>query len=61
MPKAKGSFQTRRRQLQVTLSRQCVGKTVDVVIPFDNNDVPEFLEKLDKFEQASRKSRLLVE
>ena len=35
---------------------KCITKT----IPFLNNDVPEFLKKLDKFEKESRKACLMV-
>jgi hypothetical protein len=60
MPKARKSFEASRKELQVTLSRGCGGKPVDVVIRFDNDDVPNFLKKLDEFEAASRKSRLVI-
>ena len=60
MAKAKKSIEASRKELQVTLSRRCGSKPVDIVIPFDNDDVPNFLQKLDKFEAASRKSRLVV-
>ncbi|MEK6952646.1 MAG: hypothetical protein AABX29_06555 [Nanoarchaeota archaeon] len=33
---------------------------IEKVIPFRNNDVPEFLEKLDNFERESRKRSITI-
>jgi len=61
MAKKRRSFQARRKQLLVTMSKRCGDDSEDMVMPFGNSDVPDFLEKLDQFEAASRKSRLIVE
>ena len=60
MSKKTRSFEARRKQLLVTMSKRYGDDSVDVAVSFGNNDVPEFLEKLDRFEAASRKSHLEV-
>lgn len=36
------------------------GEVIDVVIPFLNNDVPEYLARLREFSEASRKTELMI-
>ncbi len=35
-------------------------ETYTIIVRFDNNDVPEFLKKLDELERQSRESKLVV-
>ena len=54
-------FLSRRRRLAEWATKRAIerGEPIEeVVAPFTNDDVPEFLKKLDEFERASRKSNL---
>lgn len=54
------SFERGRKELLVKMSAKAGQHSVRKVIPFSNNDVPNYLRELAKFEQASRKANLLV-
>jgi len=60
MSRESRTFEARRRKLLVTMSERCSAEPVRVTIPFADNDIPDFLDKLDKWEAASRKSRVKV-
>ncbi|MBM4047589.1 MAG: hypothetical protein FJ279_20990 [Planctomycetes bacterium] len=61
MPKADASFEQSRKALLERVLANTRGQVAEKVIPFrDNQDVPNFLRWLDKVEQESRKSRLVV-
>lgn len=54
------TFEESRKALLVGLTAQAKGKGTEKVIRFNNDDVPEFLRKLDEFEARSRKTCLMV-
>jgi hypothetical protein len=54
------SFETSRKALRVGLVAQAKGKETEKIIPFANNDVPDFLRKLNEFEGRSRHTCLMV-
>jgi hypothetical protein len=64
MPAAKDkkvvSFETSRKALRVGLVAHSKGKETEKVIPFANNDVPDFLRKFNEFEGRSRQTYLMV-
>ena len=60
MSKVTMSFEKRRKALLNRMSSKASGQPVSKVIRFRNNDVPNFLRGLDKFESASRKVRLVI-
>ena len=49
-----------RKDLLANMCSKRRDKVLDKVIPFQNNDVPTFLSKLDRFEAESKKSRLVI-
>ena len=55
-----GSFERSRRALLTSMVARARGKATEQVIPFSNNDVPNFLRALDKFEARSRNVALVV-
>jgi hypothetical protein len=59
-PKKKDKFEETRKKLLAGLVSNSKGKVITKVIPFTNNDVPNFLRKLKKFEDRSRKISLMV-
>jgi hypothetical protein len=60
MPRVMMSFEKRRRVLLNRMTSRAKGQTVEKVIRFQNDDVPQFLRSLDRFEKESRKVRLVV-
>lgn len=60
MSKVTMSFEQGRKELLVKMSAKAGQQVIKKVIPFRNNDVPNYLRQLAKFEQASRKASLLV-
>ena len=50
------SFEQGRKELLVKMSATVGQQVIKKVIPFRNNDVPNYLRQLAKFEQASRKA-----
>lgn len=61
MGKVNLSFEQRRKELLVRMSAQAgKQKVIKKVIPFRNDDVPNFLRELDEFEEKSRQVDLVV-
>ncbi len=58
-PSATMSFQRSRQALLNRMSAKS-RERVSKVIRFRNNDVPEFLKNLDRFETQSRRKRLVA-
>lgn len=54
------SFKQSREAIIRDLSRKAGAKTIERVIKFQDNDVPTFLKKISKFEEESRKCRLVA-
>jgi hypothetical protein len=60
MGKVTRSFEEGRKELLVKMSARSRKQAISKVIPFRNNDVPNYLRKLDKFEEKSRQANLVV-
>ena len=60
MPQVTMSFEQRRKVLLNRMTAHAKGQTVKKVIRFQNDDVPQFLRGLERFEKESRRSRLVV-
>ena len=60
MSQRTSTFEQKRSKLLNAMSGGCNQKPVTKVIPFTNDDVPVFLEKLAEFEERSRKIRVVV-
>ena len=61
--KSAADFSKARAALVRNLCRNAVKRGEEVierVIPFTNDDVPRFLEELDRFEKESAKSRIVA-
>jgi hypothetical protein len=58
MPKAVKEFEAIRRNLLRRMSRGA--KYVERIVHFQNNDVPDYLKNLSRFEEASKKTHILV-
>ena len=54
------SFERGRKGLVVGMSSRSRKLPVKKVIPFPNDDVPNYLRELDKFEERSRQTNLVV-
>ena len=55
-------FLKARRRMLDSILENCAGEVVRKVIPFrDCDDVPRFLERLDRLEKEARYSKLRVE
>jgi len=54
------SFKQGRRELLVKMAAKAGNQTIRKVIPFRNDDVPNDLRELAKFEKASRHVNLVV-
>jgi hypothetical protein len=59
MGKITMSFEEGRKELLVKMSARS-SKQLKKVIRFRNNDVPNYLQELDKFEEKSRQANLVV-
>ena len=59
MPRAKGS-EGQKKTLLRELCDTAGEETPRKVIRFPNEDVPQFLEQLSRFEQRSRKTRRMI-
>jgi hypothetical protein len=61
MGKITMSFEQRRKELLVKMAAKA-GKqrVIKKVIPFRNDDVPNYLRAVDKFEEESRQANLVV-
>ena len=60
MGKVTMSFEQGRKELLVKMSSRSRKPTIKKVIPFLNDDVPNYLRELDKFEERSRQASLVV-
>ncbi len=52
--------QTKRASLTATMCSKSDPTVVEKVVHFKNEDVPNFLAKLEKFQEASKRSRLVI-
>lgn len=59
-PRAKMSFKESRKALLAQMTSKAKGETQEMVIRFQNEDVPNFLKELNNFEKESRKARFVV-
>jgi hypothetical protein len=60
MGKITMSFQQGQRELLVKMSAKAGKRAIKKVIPVRNDDVPNYLRELNKFEAASRQAHLVV-
>ena len=60
MGKITMSFEQGRKELLVKMSARSRKQPIKKVIPFRNDDVPNYLRELDKFEEKSRQANLVV-
>ena len=60
MGKVTMSFKKGRKALLVKMSAKSSKPAIKKVIPFRNDDVPNYLRELDKFEEESKKANLVV-
>jgi hypothetical protein len=60
MGKITMSFEQGRKELLVRMSSRSRKQPIKKVIPFRNDDVPNYLRELDKFEEKSRQVDLAV-
>jgi hypothetical protein len=60
MGKVTMSFEEGRKELLVKMSARSRKQAIKKVIPFRNNDVPNYLRELDRFEEKSRQANLVV-
>jgi hypothetical protein len=60
MAKVTMSFEQGRKKLLVEMSARSRKQPIKKVIPFRNDDVPNYLRELDKFEEKSRHTNLVV-
>jgi len=58
--KAGVSFEQSRKALLVGLMARARGRATEKVIRFSNDDIPNFLHRLDKFEAMSRQTCVMV-
>ncbi len=59
-PRANVTFEQSRKKLLPQMISKSKDKALEKEIHFRNDDVPKFLQNLDKFEKQSCKSRLIV-
>jgi hypothetical protein len=60
MAKVIKSIAAERKALLCDVSKRYGDELIDKTIPFRNDDIPKFLQELDKFEKRSRKTRIVV-
>lgn len=60
MGKVTMSFEQGRKKLLVEMSARSRKQPIKKVIPFRNDDVPNYLRELDKFEEKSRQANHVV-
>ena len=58
--KGKISIENNRKELFAKLQKNCKGNIIQKVIRFTNEDVPEYLKRLESIEEGSRKTRIIV-
>lgn len=61
MRKATMSFEKSREALVKAMSNQAGQDTVEKTVRFEDEDVPKYLSELAKFQDRSRKVRLVVQ
>ena len=54
------SFEKNREILRQLMAARAKGHVITKIIPFQNQDVPNYLARLNRFEKASQRSRLIV-
>jgi hypothetical protein len=59
-PKKRISIEASRKTLLKALSKNCKGEIVKKSIQFNNDDVPKYLEWLEKREREAKMTRILV-
>ena len=59
-PEKEMSFEESRKEMVRQMISSANKPIIEKVIPFHNNDVPEFLKRLAAFEEKSRKVSLLI-
>ena len=60
MERATMSFEDKRRALLLAASEGSQEKGVIKEVPFTNEDVPDFLEQLRRFQRESRKAHIVA-
>jgi hypothetical protein len=60
MPKATMSFEQSRKALLTRMTEKSTRQVVQHEIGFNNEDVPQFLETLEKFQKESKKHHFVV-
>jgi hypothetical protein len=58
--KTKKTFEENRQELLVRMTAKADGDAEQRVVPFQNDDVPEFLKSLEEFEAQSRKTSIRI-
>ncbi len=56
----KKSLQESRKNILIQMTSKAEGETEERVIKFQNDDVPKFLDELEKFESNSRKTSIMI-
>ena len=56
----KKSLKESRKNILIQMTSKAEGKTEERVILFQNDDVPKFLDELDKFESDFRKTSIMI-
>ena len=54
------SVQAYRKALRKNIAQNCTSSPVRGVIRFPNNDVPNYLSRLEAFEATSKKAHVMV-
>ena len=58
--KTKKTFEQNRQELLVRMTAKADGNAEQMVVPFQNDDVPQFLKSLEAFEAHSRKTSIRI-
>jgi hypothetical protein len=58
--KTKKTFEQNRQELLVRMTAEADGGAEQMVVPFQNDDVPHFLKSLEEFEAQSRKTSIRI-
>ena len=54
------SIESSRKALREELKKKCRGRSITKVIRFTNDDVPKYLELVERVEAESRKTSIMV-
>lgn len=54
------SIEASRRALRAELKKSCKGKPIKKIIHFTNNDVPTYLQLLERVDEESKKTTITV-